>query len=269
MARYLSQTGWSPRSALNGLVTREYSAEVNAETVRRVLDTVESVEARSLLYRLNLIGSEFSMKQATVVAEVEPPVIHPRERLEQLLGLWVQSESPSRFSISPLIQTLGSEDLPRTTFHNCHLALASEIVRRPSIDQLEAFQAFSHFAAGGDYNGAAFVLLRGLEAFARVEGDFRDPILSMIWIDLPLPVEIDLALRLQIRAFQVRLRAKQKKDLSFLLDDFDALVEEAGEREAWSVFSGAVVVSGSTVPHNVRGAGRYLKLMRETWPSAS
>jgi hypothetical protein len=265
MARYLSRTGWGPATAVQGSVTKEYSADVNAETVRRVLDTVEDSETRNLLYRLNLIGSDFSMKQVSLVAEVEPRVVHPQERLEQLRGLWVQSESANRYTVSPLIQTLGSADLPRTTFIDCHLALAEEMVRRPSVNELEAAQALLHFVSGGNYNGAAVVLLRGLDALTRLK-EVPDAILGAVWIDSPLPVEIDLALRLQIRAFQVRLRAKQSKSLTFLLKDFDALLDQAGNREAWSVFGACLIVSVTTVPHNVLGAARYLKLIQEVWP---
>ncbi|MET0399038.1 MAG: hypothetical protein ABW277_19755 [Longimicrobiaceae bacterium] len=266
MARYLSRAGWRADSALNGFVSKEYSADVDAETVHRLLDTVEDGEARDLLYRLNLIAGEFSIEQVALLADVQPPVARPRERLERLRGLWVQTESANRFSVSPLIRTLGSADLLPATLRACHLALAKEIVSRQTVNQLEGTRALIHFVSGGEYTAAAIVLLRGLDALARVEGEVWDGGMGSVWVDLPLPVEMDLALRLQVRAFQIRLRARSRKDTTYLLKDFDELLDQAGEREAWSVFSAALIVSGTLVPLNVRRAGRYVALLQRTWP---
>ena len=61
--------------------------------------------------------------------------------------------------------------------------------------------------------------------------------MNPFWSDRALPQQMDLGIRLCLRGLQVRVRYKLGKDISFLVEDLDSLIEQASENEAWAALS--------------------------------
>ena len=97
ITRYLKQKNWpSLEDAVDNLFKGEHTIEINDETVAKILTTIEDVQSRELLYRLGLIIGDFSMDDVYAIAAIDPIIERPRERLHNLVGLWVQRDANTR-----------------------------------------------------------------------------------------------------------------------------------------------------------------------------
>ena len=160
VGQYLEFKNWQlTEEELDGLFRNNFAAEVNDETIDRLLATVEDSNARELLYRLNLVIGSFSLDDARAIASVEPSIERCRERLRSLTGLWLESDINKRLLVSPLIKSLGDEDLSKQTRKRCYVALGDSIVQHQEIDQWKARKAISYYASAKEYDRAFTILI--------------------------------------------------------------------------------------------------------------
>lgn len=259
IALYLAEHGWVlSEEELGGLLRSEYAAEVNDQTTERLLGTIEDADTREMLYRLNTPFGGFGIEEVVLLAEQEPAVARPRERLTRLQGLWVQRETRDRFAVSPLVRALGTGDLRPDTARACHRALAKRLVGQRRIDPRQAAQALTHFVSGGDYVGAGLLLLRMLAAATASGADLPDTGLLSFWIDVAIPEEMPLELRLNVRASQIAVRHRRGRDTAFLEQDLRELLAWAEPGQALQVFGALVVTASAFVKDDIRRSGRYM-----------
>ncbi|HEX8320460.1 hypothetical protein [Longimicrobium sp.] len=259
VAVYLAEHGWVlSEEDLGRLLRTEYAVDVNDQTMERLIGTIEDADSREMLYRLNTLFGAFGLEEVLLLAEQEPAVARPRERLTRLQGLWVQRETHDRYAVSPLVRALGTADLRRDTARACHLALAWRLVGRPQIDSRQAVQALVHFISGDDHVSAALLLLRALAALNASNADLPDSGLLSVWIDVALPEQMPLALRLNVRASQIAVRHRRGRDIAYLEQDLQNLLAQAEPADALQVFGALVVAAAAFAKGDVRRSGRYM-----------
>ena len=109
---YLRARNWQFTSQeFEDLLRGKYASDINEETLDRILVAIKDDQSQELLYRLNLILGSFSQEDVRVLAAVSPSIERPNQRLHRLLGAWIQRDRSDRLVVSPLVKTLGSQDL--------------------------------------------------------------------------------------------------------------------------------------------------------------
>lgn len=269
VGQYLELKNWQlTEKDIDGLFRSNFATEVNNETIDRLLATVEDSNARQLLYRLNLIIGSFSLEDASAIASVEPSIEYCRERLRTLTGLWIETDTNECFRVSPLIDSLGNEDLPEQTKKNCYGVLANRIVQRHKLDQWDAREAIIYYANAKEYNFACNILISILWELYRSKAQIDDASLLAFWADTPLPEQVDLTVRLLLRGLQISVRHKYDKSTAYLIADLDLLLEKASNKESWAIISATTLANLALAENQPIRANKNLKTALQLLPDA-
>jgi hypothetical protein len=243
IGRYLAQRQWRFRDEEWGdILAGRHTAEVTRETISRLLHTVEDHRSRELLYRLTLVIGAFSEEDAVALASVAPVLERPRERLHAVVGPWVQIGGRGQLLLSPLVDAVGSDDLPRAVRRRCLLRLGSRDIRRGRIGPEELSSAVTYFARARAFDRAGLLLIQALSHLNSMEERVDPRGVLSLWIGVPLPEKMNLGLRLSLRALQYRVRARYGRSVDGLLADVDRLSRVATEPEGWAVLGAAVLL---------------------------
>ncbi|MPY68391.1 hypothetical protein F8S09_17200 [Deinococcus sp. SDU3-2] len=236
-ARLLAQHGWNlTNEALEALLRRSYGQEVQQETVERLLETVADSSGRELLYRLTLAPTTFQFRHAQVVANVQPEISHPREKLTSLLGLWVQQRAQGAYALSPLLTHLGA-DLTADVQRGTHLALANDTLAQQTLDQYDVSRVLVHLLGAEEPNRAGALWFWAVMQL-KAQGVLAEAtLITRLWMGLTLPAGMSVALRFAIRALQLQVFGSQTEDASFLLEELRSLVGQAQSSDAWALLS--------------------------------
>ena len=260
-ADFLRRCEWKiSLETFSALMKGEHVQETNRETTLRLVRELQDVSARELLYRLSLPIGHFKEDDALALAHVEPPVQHPREALERLIGPWLQRDIASQLRASPLARALGTADLAPHTVRACRLELAERILRRPVINQLEAVEAVLHLAGAEEFDRSGMFLASALSGFRNVRGqDVSDGGLLSIWVGAPLPEEMNTGVKIFLRGQQIATCAQFRKPLGELAASLDALVSRATPEQGWAVLGAAIVASVPLATHDQAIAIRLVR----------
>lgn len=237
-ARYMASAGWASNwHMLEGILKGVFAVELKPDTQQMLRVTVPDPITRSLLYRLRLASPFFTKEDAASVAQVQPTLDRPLERFNDAVGLWIQEESAKTYSLSPL---LGSADLDlaMSTQRAIHLTLADGIMKKRVLGPVEVLEVFTHFALAGNIERAAVLLLMALMSLNELEDVPDDWGLLAIWSHTELPTEVDLTVRILLRAQQCVALLRRGEDAKYLLNDFDSLLTQTGQAEAFAITSG-------------------------------
>jgi tetratricopeptide (TPR) repeat protein len=264
IARYLDQHDWTfTDEALAGLFAGNFTAEINDETLRALLQNVEDPASRELLYRASLSTGTFTMDDARALAQVEPAIERPGERMAALTGLWVQHQVEARLLVSPLISAFGSGELAPQTRKHCHRVLGDRIVQKGTMNQIDVQTALPHFLQAEEFDRAGVLLLVALNSMHEIETPVPDAGLLSLWSQLPLPEQMDRGLRIYLRALQIAERHKRNLEVDYLVNDLDLLLRDVTENDAWAILPAIVLT-----PTDIVDTGRYLPLALRLLPGA-
>jgi len=255
IARFLACQGWRwTDTAFDGLLSGAHAIDLNEETTHRLIARVEDDRARDLLYRLSLIQRPFTLDDVRAVAEVAPAVSRPRERLDALVGPWVQRDALDRFVLSPVIDVLGADDLAVATRRGCHAVLGDRLSRQRTLTEHEAVAAITHFVRADEHDRAGLFLASLLHRLHTEDDGFPADFLLAVWAELPLPREMSLGIRLLVRGVQIAVRHQRDLPTDYLTRDADVLLRDATSEDAWAVVALAVYAP----THSNRYLGRAL-----------
>jgi hypothetical protein len=250
IAEYLYRQNWQfTPETFEALLRGDHTTGVNEETLNRILVAIQDEQSQELLYRLNLVLGYFSTEDMQALANVSPSVERPRQRLNNLLGVWIQRDINNRLMVSPLVKALGSHDLSVSVRQECHLTLGERIVRS-ELNQYKAFNAIFHFTVAEAFDKAGTLLLYALVRLEDSETQIDDGGILALWSQQPLPEQMNLGIRLLVRAFQISVSVRRSKSIIYLLDDLDSLMEQATEQESGMVMS-VVASLISNCPHQI------------------
>jgi hypothetical protein len=160
---YLSKGGWRFREEeFSDLLTGKHVERVNRDTIERLLDTVADERSRELLYRLTLVIGAFSPEDARALASVEPRLDRPWERLHAVTGPWVKVDAEGRLRLSPLVDAVGSADLPWRVRRRCLMLLGRRTLRRGTLGPEDVCAAVSYFDRARAHDRAGLILIQAL-----------------------------------------------------------------------------------------------------------
>lgn len=252
VALFLGGNNWEwTDQHLENLLQGRFAEEVNDETIQRLLSTVTDDISRKLLYRLNLIVGAFNIETVRIVAAIHPQIPEPRERLTALNGLWIQRDSEELMRVSPLIHTLGSDDLNNAVKLQCNHTLANQILQKRNLSPHDLEIAILYLFAAEEHEEAALLLTWGIvQLYDAIQAENVDinhvKKLNLLNIlsNSALPNTISLNTRLLLRAKQIHIAQALSNNIQYLLDDIELLFEKAGETEA----TGLIAACGFAVP---------------------
>lgn len=153
--------------------------------------------------------------------------------------------------VSPLIQTLGSDDLAADVRRSCNSALAEHVLKRRTLGPQDVDNVVTYLCAAGEQERAALFLTWGIsQLFNAIRIGEIDVIqarklglVRMFW-RTAIPNEVSLNTRLLLRAQQIHLADVLSEDVTFLTTDLTRLFDGSGETEA----TGLVAAAGFAVP---------------------
>jgi hypothetical protein len=232
ICKFLRSVKWTVNSdELTRLFKDDYSLDLTEETYSDVVNTVEDSGTRELLYRLNIIKSSFTTTQVSLVAEIDPQIDSPLEKLNSIIGLWVQRASDERYELSPLIERLKSDNLNSIVIRKINFNLGVQILARKKLNQFEARQAIRYFLASGAVDQAAFVLIIALNDALKTPEIFFDWGFNLYWTYEGLPTEMDVRTKIFIRILHLMLYIKREDKYSdrliFVRNDLEKILLSA------------------------------------------
>jgi hypothetical protein len=258
VATYLSSKNWTFNvEDLDRLLRHEYASDVNTQTHKLLVATVDA-DTRRLLYRLILVDMSFNYDIIRLLSEIEPPISQPIEKINNILGLWIQKDQEQLFMVSPLLTHLGSPDLSSEETRAIHIELAEYILKSRVLEPFEIFSAISHFHRAGDFDDAGTVLIRALMAFYEQHVNVDRWGITSLWYDLPLPQEMNLNLQLMLRTIQIRVCERIGKNVDYLLNDLDNLLDQSSDNEGAGIISAAFFIGIMRATKDRERANRYI-----------
>lgn len=103
------------------------------EARRRILAELPN-DQRLLLYRLSLFTSTFTRKHASALSDVVPEIATPGEKLDKLVGPWIDQVGSQHFQISPLMAGSGLAQLSSDDQKAVHSKIATTLTDQGVID---------------------------------------------------------------------------------------------------------------------------------------
>lgn len=222
--RWLEQQGAQiSLSTYDGLITGEPVKDTLEYNRRLLLRTLDS-SSKDLLFRLSIVGEKFDRELATDIADISPPVEHPGNTLDNLIGPWLEHPSGEFFEITPLLENSGRENLPLETQKQVHLIIVQRYLQQRTIKISDAHHLIRHLLLAQDYVRFAEILVELLQSTkSKAQAKYIDWACGL-FLGASWPDELNIGYRIMIRAAQVRNLAlagskfeKANNDLNFLL----------------------------------------------------
>ena len=234
MTHFLKQQEWKfDNRTFERLLKGDYAPKIIENIARRLVESVDDKDIRELLYRSTLVVCDFTIEDINLLAQAEPTIPQPQEKLLQLLGLWIERDVDGRLRLSPLIKKLGSSNLSPTTVINCNNLLANNILKKGKLNPYDVVHTILYLIGAESTSRAGWLYLMAISQLY-ISGYQKDHAgLLDFWSTKDLPVEMDLQTRILIRGSQAKLYHRFNRDPSFVLDDLDKLMLQITEDIGW------------------------------------
>jgi hypothetical protein len=158
---------------VEALTANKFRAQLDLETARAVLNTIEADACRNLLFRLASAGIALDINEIRTVAIVEPSLPEPTVCVARLDGLWLRRTADDRYEVSPLTTPLACE-VPEQVNKLLHRQLGSLIFRRHRLLTSEFMRAILSLSIADEYESAAMHLVRGCAMWPRKVGGYSE-----------------------------------------------------------------------------------------------
>jgi len=271
-ARLLKTKNWMVNNeTLESFFGGQFASGARTDARVMIESTIPDDQARELLYRLTCVIGPISKAQIDQISKIPEKIRLAPDKLDQLLGLWVQPYAEGTFLLSPLVESSLSSRLDSNTRRGVHAILAIHLVKRKTKTVLDVITCIHHFQMAELLHEAATVLMKTLLALTEMDREVpQESLLLTTWTVGPLPSTIHISVRLLLRALQIGLADKQGAEFSELLDDLDRLMAEA-QPIADAQF-GRLAAGGSITIRFARKypsiANRYMLAMLRSAPQA-
>lgn len=146
----MASRGW-PTSELSEVIVRGLSSdEIDAErdAARRRLQAALPEGTRDLLYRLSLVIGSFDRALALSIGSHAPAISRAGERLDELIGPWVEPIARDMYRVSPLARQAGLGSFTASEQAQIHAFIAKQLLSRRAIDISQASMILGHALAG-------------------------------------------------------------------------------------------------------------------------
>lgn len=223
---YMSVKNWlTSSSGIIGIINGEYYWQLNNEVQDILISTTNDDDCRELLYRISEIGWSVTAEDVSSICSIEPLIKFPMEKLNTLLGSWISLDKDEKYLSSPLISKISKNNISNDTRKGIHEIIANNILAKKVIDPFEALRAITHFINAENYIGAGLTYINLLNKMN--EADIHEDYwyVSFIWYNTQLPELMPIDIKIPLRAIQINYCYKANKDINYLLNDFDSLLQ--------------------------------------------
>ncbi|WP_123645924.1 ATP-binding protein [Lysobacter enzymogenes] len=174
----LQAKGWST-AELTSLRLFDSSSGVENEKshVRARLIRTLPEPLRDMLCRLSLIIGRFERSTAGALADVPPRIALPGEKLDQLVGPWIDQVAADEYRVSPLVADYGAKTLGQESAKAMHFALAHALLR----GELSPNRANAILAHGLNGNATA-VLVSMANSVLTAKRSIRPFLARELWV---------------------------------------------------------------------------------------
>jgi len=236
--------GWArDDDAWISLLNSCYAQDLRSETQRRLL-ALEDTDTCELLYRLTLLGRDFSEQEVVEIAGLVTPIGRAGERLHSVSGRWLHRVRDGRWRTSPLLAKTGENNLSRTTRKQVHTTAANWILKKGTLSQLDVQQAVMHLMQAERLDEAAMVLLRALHSFCHADENADSGMILSLWKGLTLPCGMALGLRVAIRGLQVAVAFRRSEDYAYALTDMLSLIRKSKDpRDKAAIYASSGLIA--------------------------
>ena len=131
-----SSQGW-PTPAPNQILEQAPEIMEERKMARQLLDVLSPDEVE-LLSRLSLLSISFRRDQAVVIGEIEPPIAHPGNCFDKLVGPWIETASGNRYRLSSLLSRVAEENSSKERIAGLRGGIGRAILRSGNLTQSEA-----------------------------------------------------------------------------------------------------------------------------------
>ena len=142
--------GW-PAEEIETAVSRGLASDdtdAAREAARRSLVSTLPEGTRSLLYRLSITTGRFRRSLALTIGAISPSVSQAGERLDQLVGSWLETVGRDAFRVSPLARSFGPEMLSPDEQRRIHETIAVQMLGKGAISTSDFDTIMIHAIAG-------------------------------------------------------------------------------------------------------------------------
>ena len=146
----LAARGW-PIAEMETVLRQGFSSDNTDEArdaARQNLLTALPEATRTLLYRLSLVFGRFDRSMALTIGGILPPVSNVGERLDRLIGPWIEAVGNDLFRVSPLASGSGGKMLPCGERRSIHETAATKMLSNRTIDVSDIDAILVHALAG-------------------------------------------------------------------------------------------------------------------------
>jgi hypothetical protein len=212
--RDLATSGWQ-NTLIQELVASSPTIEKVLSEVRTSLRQLLPEGARTLAYRLGLLGTPFRRDHALALGGLAPTVEMPGESFELLNGPWVERLDDRYFGVSPLLAGAAGEIWPPAQVTALHRFIAEVLLSTPPLTPREVPGSLIHAYQGQDSSLLAKLAFSLIRADSTVQDTIFPSLqwFSLIGTDGPLPSFIAGSDGLAIRELQYRVATEQKQKL--------------------------------------------------------
>ncbi|HEX8562605.1 MAG TPA: hypothetical protein VF676_06465 [Flavobacterium sp.] len=275
ICQYLDGKGWVlPEDELISFISGKAFNELDDETYQKLLYTTQNESSREILYRLNLVLGTISNETIDIISNVSPVVNAPFEKVNSIMGTWLQKNSDETYFISPLIKRLGSNNVLPETRKEINNKLAHSILAKKILSQYDSQRAISYFIAGESFNDAGMIMLMALQSYFKNPEIFTESSIGSYWISTDLPAAMKLVTKLSLRALQLHilndLQFKKHSKFNyqnkeFIRSDLERLVSRHPKEEVVDEiyhFS-LLILFKSYISDDVKKSLRYLNTLSD------
>ncbi|WP_194972537.1 SMEK domain-containing protein [Aquiflexum lacus] len=166
-AKYLKERNWKINDEeLIAIFSGKFDPSTDKATYGKLLRETSDKKTVELLYRLKYIIGSFSGTIVYEVAQIEPAIDRVGERLNELSDLWLHQNCYGKYFVSPLIKHL-DDNVNLEVKKGVYLALAKNVLCVNPVSPIQASSAILYYSFANDFNNAAMVLIKLLQAFAK------------------------------------------------------------------------------------------------------
>lgn len=269
ICRYLESKNWRiQENELSDFITGNIFKDLSIQTLEKLVERVQDEKTRELLYRLNIVKTKITPVEINIVSNCKPIIKKPIEKINSIIGTWIQPINHDDFHLSPLINRLGSSNISETTKIEINYQLGKAILDRGKMSQIDVINVINYFISAKKIEEAGFILLNFLQYINLKSSYFFDWGFDLFWYHWSLPTQMPLFLRLFIRALHINIESDRdivdKNHLNYLRNDLENLIEEA-QKTNIDVYFPSIILSHSYLQEDSKKAMKYFAYYKNSY----
>ena len=176
---------------LEKILAGDPAKDIREETIRFLPNLVDDNATRQYLYRLSLLFHSFDEELALAVANVEPAVPLPAEKLVELHGPWLSRTQRGTFEVSPLLRGSGELNLAADLRESVHAIAADVLLTRSPIPADQVHNIALHLFASNQGNRLAVFLVQALmKVETKSQAEYFDWAAGLFLKDAPKQIHV-------------------------------------------------------------------------------